>query len=91
MHGTPPTKELQSKLEILNGEMTSIYDSNYDFSFPFLATEPWMFVISSNSTPYFEVLVLTQEMYINILSFHKFIWKLYFLLWLSRSTNLFKN
>lgn len=66
MHGTPPTKELQSKLEILNGEMTSIYDSNYDFSFPFLATEPWMFVISSNSSPDFEVLVVNQEMHINI-------------------------
>lgn len=66
MHGTPPTKELQSKLEILNGEMTSIYDSNYDFSFPFLATEPWMFVISSNSSPDFEVLVGNQEMHINI-------------------------
>lgn len=66
MHGTPPTKELQSKLEILNGEMPSIYDSNYDFSFPFLATEPWMFVISSNSSPDFEVLVVNQEMHINI-------------------------
>lgn len=66
MHGTPPTKELQSKLEILNGEMTSIYDSNYDFSFPFLATEPWMFVISRNSTPDFDILVVTQEMHINI-------------------------
>lgn len=66
MHGTPPTKELQSKLEILNGEMTSIYDSNYDFSFPFLATEPWMFVISSNSSTDFEVLVVNQEMHINI-------------------------
>lgn len=66
MHGTPPTKELQSKLEILNGEMTSIYDSNYDFSFPFLATEPWMFVIFSNSSPDFEVLVVNQEMHINI-------------------------